>query len=59
MSSPYILQSGVIRKLKITLPNLSEIAHKSIEIEVSGLELVLYPNKDFCNRFNEEIKRVK
>ena len=32
MSSPYIMHSGIIKKLKITLPNLAEIASKSIEV---------------------------
>ena len=41
------MHSGVIKKLKITLPNLNEITSKSIEVEISGFELVFYPNKHF------------
>lgn len=52
MSSPYNLHSGKIRKIKIILPSISELATKSIEIELSGLELVLSPNKDFSNKFS-------
>jgi hypothetical protein len=59
MSSPYIMHSGVIRKLKIILPNISEITSKSIEFEVSGFELVFYPNKFFVDRFNDQMKQMK
>lgn len=53
------MHSGVIRKLKIILPNILELASKSIEVEVSGLELVFYPNKYFLERFNEQMKQMK
>ena len=46
MSSPYIMYSGIVRRLKISIPNFSEITSKSIEVEVSGLELVFYPTQE-------------
>lgn len=48
LSSPYILHAGTMGKLNIKLPNLSEIASKSIEISADQLVLDLKPNKKFA-----------
>ena len=51
LSSPYILHNGTLGKLKITLPNWSELASKSIELTAEDLVLDLKPNKRFAENF--------
>lgn len=46
-SSPYVMHEGSLRKLRIVLPNLSDLVNKSIEISIEGLHLILKPNKEF------------
>lgn len=51
VSSPYIMHYGIISNLKITLPPLSELSTQSIEISVSGVQILLKPNKKFSENF--------
>lgn len=58
MGSPYILHYGAIGQLNIVLPPFSEIATKSIEINVSNIELSFKPNKQFADNFRVAMKEI-
>lgn len=58
-SSPYVLHEGTIRRVKIILPTITELATKSVEVYLSGLFITLKPNKEFEARFNEKIKQIR
>jgi hypothetical protein len=49
------MHSGIIGNLKITLPPLSELSTQSIEISVSGVQIVLKPNKKFSENFKKKM----
>ena len=49
-SSPYILHKGLIGEIKITLPKWRDLANKSIEIEISGIDLTFKLNNTFLKK---------
>jgi hypothetical protein len=42
---PYKLHSGTIKKLKISLPTVTQLASESIKVHIEGIQLVLVYNK--------------
>jgi hypothetical protein len=51
VGSPYVISYGAINSIKINLPEKDNKTNSSIEVKISGVELIMEPNKNFKETF--------